>query len=78
MTNWVLNSQGNNCTFKSLEDEPNHLLWPISVTAQEETATMDEANMSKEELLLIINSLLNSVNISDCLKYRGLKQKNRT
>ncbi|RIB04263.1 hypothetical protein C2G38_2284631 [Gigaspora rosea] len=66
----------NNETFK--ENRPNHSLRPIPVTAQEEAAAMDEANMSKEELPLIINSLLNSVNISDRPKYRGLKQRNRT
>ncbi|RIB16285.1 hypothetical protein C2G38_2038690 [Gigaspora rosea] len=65
-----------NETFK--ENRPNHSLRPIPVTAQEEAAAMDEANMSKEELLLIINSLLNSVNISDHPKYHGLKQRNRT
>ncbi|CAG8671997.1 986_t:CDS:1, partial [Dentiscutata heterogama] len=64
-----------NETFK--ENRPNHSLRPIPVTAQEEAAAIDEANMSKEELLLIINLLLNSVNISDRPKYRGLKQKNR-
>ncbi|CAG8632086.1 3039_t:CDS:2, partial [Cetraspora pellucida] len=62
-------------TFK--KSKSNHLLRPIPVTAQEEAATMDEANMSKEELLAIINSLLSSVNIPDSSKYRGLKQKNQ-
>ncbi|CAG8849025.1 11022_t:CDS:1, partial [Gigaspora margarita] len=33
-------------------------------------------NISKEELLTTINSLLTSINISDCSKYHGLWQKN--
>ncbi|CAG8794299.1 15967_t:CDS:1, partial [Gigaspora margarita] len=39
-------------------------------------AAMSEENMSKEELLTTINSLLTSINISDRSKYYGLCQKN--
>ncbi|CAG8681433.1 1885_t:CDS:2, partial [Racocetra fulgida] len=48
----------------------------INVIDQKEAAAMDEANILKQELIAIINSLLSSVNISDSSKYHGLKQKN--
>ncbi|CAG8724431.1 23147_t:CDS:1, partial [Racocetra persica] len=48
----------------------------ISITAQEEAAAIDEANILKQDLIAIINLLLNLVNISDSSKYRRLKQKN--
>ncbi|CAG8670129.1 12471_t:CDS:1, partial [Dentiscutata heterogama] len=53
----------NNETFRSIK--PNFSPCPIPITAQEETAAIDEKNMMKKELLAIINSLLNSINISD-------------
>ncbi|CAG8711621.1 13328_t:CDS:2, partial [Dentiscutata heterogama] len=62
-----------NETFRG--SEPNSSPRPIPITAQEEAAAMDEKNMTKKELLAIINSLLNSINISDRPKYRRLQQK---
>ncbi|CAG8835098.1 11504_t:CDS:1, partial [Racocetra persica] len=43
-----------------------------------ETSAMNEENMTKKELLTIINSLLNSINILNYPKYRGLLQKTRS
>ncbi|CAG8520280.1 8158_t:CDS:2 [Scutellospora calospora] len=48
---------------------------PIPITTQEEEAAMSEKNMKKDNLLVLINSLLNSINISDHPKYCELKQK---
>ncbi|CAG8741305.1 12694_t:CDS:1, partial [Cetraspora pellucida] len=54
-----------NKTFKN--NKPNPLPRPIPITAQEEAAAVNEKNMTKKELLTIIDSLLNSINISDHL-----------
>ncbi|RIB23681.1 hypothetical protein C2G38_2170499 [Gigaspora rosea] len=62
-----------NETFKS--SKSNSSPRPIPITAQEAAAAMDEKNMTKKELLAIINSLLNSINTSDRPSYRGLPQK---
>ncbi|CAG8833450.1 28421_t:CDS:1, partial [Racocetra persica] len=62
-----------NKTFRS--SKSNFSPQSIPITAQEEAAAIDEKNMTKKELLAIINSLLNSVNISDRPNYRGLRQK---
>ncbi|CAG8782936.1 46077_t:CDS:2, partial [Gigaspora margarita] len=62
-----------NETFK--DSKSNSSPRPIPITAQEAAAAMDEKNMTKKELLAIINSLLNSINTSDCPSYRGLLQK---
>ncbi|CAG8517850.1 12308_t:CDS:2 [Dentiscutata heterogama] len=51
---------------------------PIPITAQKEEAAISKENMKKDDLLVFINSLLNSINISDRPKYRGLKQKTRS
>ncbi|CAG8818577.1 4561_t:CDS:1, partial [Racocetra fulgida] len=62
-----------NETFKG--SNSNSSSRPISITAQEAAAAMDEKNMTKKGLLAIINSLLNSINASDRPNYRGLSQK---
>ncbi|CAG8538073.1 7851_t:CDS:1, partial [Dentiscutata heterogama] len=41
----------------------------------EAAAAMSKKNMTKKELLAIIDSLLNSINTSDYPKYCGLLQK---
>jgi hypothetical protein len=50
---------------------------PIPITIQEAEAAASEENMTKSELLTVINSLLSSMNSSDRPKYRGLQQKTR-
>ncbi|RIB04656.1 hypothetical protein C2G38_2221792 [Gigaspora rosea] len=57
---------------KTFENNKSSLPPPIPVTTQEEKAAMSEENMSKAELLTTINSLLTSINTSDCIKYRSL------
>lgn len=64
-----------NNTFK--DNKPISLLRPIPITTQEAAAATNEENMTKGELLTIINSLLNSLNDSNRPKYRGLQQKTR-
>ncbi|RIB02877.1 hypothetical protein C2G38_2226620 [Gigaspora rosea] len=51
---------------------------PIPITIQEEEAAKSKENMKQDDLLVMINSLLSSINISDCPKYCGLKQKNHS
>ena len=64
-----------NNTFK--DNNPISLLRPIPITIQEAAAATNEENMTKGELLTIINSLLSSLNDSNSPKYRGLQQKTR-
>ncbi|CAG8787923.1 25226_t:CDS:1, partial [Gigaspora rosea] len=52
---------------KTFENNKSSLPPPIPVTTQEEKAAMSEENMSKAELLTTINSLLTSINTSDCI-----------
>ncbi|CAG8561337.1 35376_t:CDS:2, partial [Racocetra persica] len=86
-----LNPQDDNCAFKSLEEEYllNEQLKNFSNLACERriklinktfkaAAAMDKKNMTKKELLAIINSLLNSINTSDRPSYRRLPQKTNT
>ncbi|CAG8686778.1 6906_t:CDS:1, partial [Scutellospora calospora] len=42
---------------------------PIPITAQEEEVAINEENIKKEELITIINLLLDSLDISNYLKY---------
>ena len=65
-----------NNTFK--DNTPISLLRPIPITAQEAAAAINEENMTKGELLMVINSLLNSLNNSNRPRYRGLQQKTRS
>ncbi|CAG8562554.1 7953_t:CDS:1, partial [Dentiscutata heterogama] len=48
-----------NKTFR--DEEPKTLPRPISITAQEVAAAMSKKNITKKELLAIIDSLLNSI-----------------
>lgn len=50
---------------------------PIPITVQEADAATGEDNMTKSELLTVINSLLDSMDSSGRPKYRGLQQKTR-
>jgi hypothetical protein len=61
----------------SANNKPTSLPRPIPITIQEAAAAINEENMTKAELLTIINSLLNSMNNSDRPNYRGLQQKTR-
>ena len=60
------------------DNKPASLLRPIPITVQEAATATKEENMTKAELLTIINSLLNSLNDSNRPKYRGLQQKTRS
>ncbi|CAG8588476.1 12510_t:CDS:1 [Cetraspora pellucida] len=59
-------------------NKPNSLLQLIPITAYEEAAALNKENMIKKELLVIIDSLLNCINLFDHLKYCGLQQKSHS
>ena len=58
------------------KNNPASLFRPIPITNQESIAQENETQMTKAQILLKIESLLEEMNESIQKKYRGLKSRN--